>query len=360
MAQTVLNFTISATDEKLTAHSGQILFGEYLKAIRIDKLCNTNLPLPQSNRGYLPFSFIQPLLLMLHSGGQSLEDIRMIKADKAMQEILHIKKIPQADTIGKWIKRHGLIGVYAMENIHHNLLKRYLKRIQEPIVLDIDASVIKSYKSTAQTTYKSFPGFTPMTGHINGGYVIHSEFRSGNIAPADNNLTFLKRCESQMPKEKKITSLRADSASYQGALFDYCENNHIAYAVGGHLDQAVLSNINEIKEWKKIRSKEGQFHHLQEEVAEFIHTMHNAKHAFRLIVVRKTTTPMLPGLEEFMTQEEILQYASQRYHVIASNADESMSAEDIVNFYRKRGDTSENRIKELKNGFNLKSWLNSH
>ena len=31
-----------------------------------------------------------------------------------------------------------------------------------------------------------------------------------------------------------------------------------------------------------------------------------------------------------------------------------MSAQDIVMFYRKRGDTSENRIKELKNGFNLK------
>jgi hypothetical protein len=44
-----------------------------------------------------------------------------------------------------------------------------------------------------------------MIGHINGGYVIHSEFRSGNIAPADNNLTFLKRCESQMPKENLKT-----------------------------------------------------------------------------------------------------------------------------------------------------------
>ena len=41
-------------------------------------------------------------------------------------------------------------------------------------------------------------------------------------------------------------------------------------------------------------------------------------------------------------------------NTIASNADESMSTEDIVRFYRQRGDTSENRIKELKNGFNLK------
>jgi len=52
-------------------------------------------------------------------------------------------------------------------------------------------------------------------------------------------------------------------------------------------------------------------------------------------------------------EKELLTYASERYHIIATNADK-MLAENVVMFYRKRGDTSENRIKELKNGFNLK------
>ena len=62
-----------------------------------------------------------------------------------------------------------------------------------------------------------------MIGHINGGYIIHNEFRSGNIAPADHNLGFVKRCEEQLPKDKPIHYLRADSASYQAKLFDYCQ-----------------------------------------------------------------------------------------------------------------------------------------
>ena len=83
--------------------------------------------------------------------------------------------------------------------------------------------------------------------------------------------------------------------------------------------------------------------------------MQETNHAFRLIVIKKTTTPILPGLEKILSEEELLEYASERYHVIATNADEDeMSAEDVVMFYRQRGDTSENRIKELKNGFNLK------
>jgi len=89
--------------------------------------------------------------------------------------------------------------------------------------------------------------------------------------------------------------------------------------------------------------------------------MQDTNHAFRLIVTKNTTTPILPGLEKLFSEEALLAYASDRYHVIATNADEEeMSTQDAVMFYRKRGDTSENRIKELKNGFNLKYLLTSN
>ena len=353
MAQTLLNFSIASTEERLTSRSGEIVFGEYLKAIGVDKLCERYLPQPQSNRGYAPFNFIQPLLLMMHGGGHCLDDMRMVQSDTALREVLHMDKVPTSDSTGKWLKRHGLIGMYGIEDMNKVLLKRYLKRIEEPLVLDIDASVIESHKSIAAYTYKMFPGFTPMIGHINGGYVIHSEFRSGNIAPADNNLTFVKRCEAQLPKERKLKYLRADSASYQAKLFDYCEDNDITYTIAANLDRSILSSIKDIKQWETMRSENGKTHHVKEEVAEFIHTMHHTTHAFRLIVVKKTTTPILHGFEELLSEEALLEYAKERYHVIATNADE-MSAQDVVMFYRKRGDTSENRIKELKNGFNLK------
>lgn len=272
----------------------------------------------------------------------------------AMKDILHIKSVPTADATGKWLKRHGLIGIYGMENINKVLLKRYLNRVDGPLILDIDASVIESHKSTAACTYKMFPGFTPMIGHINGGYIIHSEFRSGNIAPADHNLSFIDRCIEQLPETQALSFVRADSASYQHKLFDYCEEHGIVYTIGAHLDSRVLETINEIQEWETMTLHEGKTHHLKEEVAEFIHTMNNSNNAFRLIVVKKQITPILPTLEEMLTEEEKLRYAREHYSVIATNADESMSAQEIVTFYRQRGDTSENRIKELKNGFNLR------
>ena len=358
MPQGVLNFSVEATNELLTSNAGTILFGEYLKAIKINKLCDRYLPLPQSNRGYMPFEHIQPLLLMLHSGGRFLEDLRMIHNDKALKETLKIKQMPITESTGKWMTRHGLQGIYGIESINRTLLKRHLKKVSEPLVLDIDASIIFSQKSTAVTTYKMQSGYTPMTGHINGGFMIHSEFRSGNIAPADNNLTFLKRCQEQLPKDKKLSFFRADSASYQTELFNYCNKRHIIYTIGAHLDRSVYANIQEIKMWKTFQTKEGTAHHLKEEIAEFIHTMQDTDHAFRIIVVKKRVTPMLPEIWDMLSTEAKLELEKEHYQVIATNADENFPAEDIVQFYRKRGDTSENRIKEFKNGFNL-SYLPS-
>jgi len=117
MAQGILNFSVEATNERLTPRAGEIIFGEYLKAIGLDKLCELHLPAPQSNRRFSPYRFIQSLLLMLHSGGKSLDDIRVIKEDNAMRTLLKMKNIPTADATGKWLKRHGLLDVYSMEQI---------------------------------------------------------------------------------------------------------------------------------------------------------------------------------------------------------------------------------------------------
>lgn len=79
--------------------------------------------------------------------------------------------------------------------------------------------------------------------------------------------------------------------------------------------------------------------------------MHHTDHAFRIIVIRRQVTPILPTMETFLDEEELLAYANERYNVIATNAEDT--AQEVVRLYRQRGETSENRIKALKGGFNL-------
>lgn len=344
MTQTILDFDLTSTNEKLTPRAGTIILGEYIKGLGLEKLCNLNLPLPLNHKGYNPFEFIYPLVLMLHSGGRVIDDIREIRIDKALKQSLKIKNIPTSSAIIKWLKRTGLQGIIGLEKVNRVLLQRYIDKINEDLVLDIDATVIEAHKNTSKYTYKMIPGYTPIVGHINGGYTICSEFRDGNIAPSDTNLEFIKKSIKQLPCNKKLSWLRADSATYQSNVFNYCDENDINFVIGGHLDRSTIKLINKIDDWQSLS--------VHEDISEFVHTMTHTNNAFRVVVIRRNITPMLPNLEEVLTQSEKEQYRKERYYVIATNNNE-LSSTEIVKLYRQRGETSENKIKELKNGFNM-------
>ena len=83
--QTLLNFHIEATNEKLTPRTGVAVLGEYLKGLNLENLCNKHIPSSQHPKAYNPFEFIYPLILMLHSGGRVLDDIREIRLDEALK-----------------------------------------------------------------------------------------------------------------------------------------------------------------------------------------------------------------------------------------------------------------------------------
>ena len=73
--------------------------------------------------------------------------------------------------------------------------------------------------------------------------------------------------------------------------------------------------------------------------------------------IKKDITPILPTLEKYISDEVMMQYQDEIYYCIATN-DNDLSPEEIIKLHRQRGDTSENKIKELKNGFNM-SYLPS-
>lgn len=347
MPQTILNFNISSTPEKLTPRTGVAIFGEYLKGMGLEKLCNTNLPLAKHPNGYTPFEFIYPLILMLHSGGRVLDDIKEIRLDSALSTLLKIENIPTASAFTKYFHRHNSIGEDGIRNINKHFLKRFLKSIKsEELILDIDATFIEAHKNTAKWSYKDAPGYMPMVGHINGGYVIDVDFRDGNEAPASKNLEFIKQCQTQLPIGVKLNRFRADSASYQADIFNHCTKENILFTVTAKKDKKVFDAIKDIKddEWQHFSKRE--------KVAEFIHTMADTDNAFRMIVIKKDITPMLPTLDGYIDDKVMMQHKDEIYYCIATN-DNDLTPQEIIKLHRQRGETSENKIKELKNGFNM-------
>lgn len=284
---------------------------------------------------------------MLHSGGRFLDDIREIKIDKALTTLLKIKNIPTANAFSKYLRKHGVLGEEGMRKINKKYLKRFLKSIEnEELILDIDATFIEAHKNTAKWSYKDAPGYMPMVGHINNGYVIDVDFREGNEAPASNNLEFIKQCVLQLPVGKQFDRFRADSASYQANIFNYCEEKNILFTVTAKKNRSMFASIKNIKTdaWKTFSKRE--------KIAEFTHTMQDTDNAFRMIVIKKDITPTLPTLEEYISDEVIMQHQDEIFYCIATN-DNNLTPAEIIKLHRQRGETSENKIKELKNGFNM-------
>ena len=90
MPQSVLPFKLETTNDKITPHAGLAIFDEFIHATGIIQQINSELPAPGSNRGCQPAQFVEPLLLMLHGGGRSLEDLRKIVTDTVMRELLQL------------------------------------------------------------------------------------------------------------------------------------------------------------------------------------------------------------------------------------------------------------------------------
>jgi hypothetical protein len=285
---------------------------------------------------------------MQHSGGRVISDIKEIRYDEALKTILKIDKIPSADAVIKFLHKMGETGEEAIRDINKKYLKRFLKSLKkEELILDIDATFIEAHKNTAKYSYLNEPGYMPMVGHINGGYVIDVDFRDGNISPAYKNLEFIKQCVLQLPIGKKLDRVRIDSAGYQAKIFNYCEEEKIKFTVSAPMDKSIQKAIDEVdnNNWKQLGNSK------IEKVADIIHTMKDTNNAFRLLIIKKDITPMFTELEEILTDEQKEQYYQELHYCIATN-DNDLTPQEIVKLHRQRGETSENKIKELKNGFN--------
>lgn len=337
MSQTVLPFKLEITQEQVTSHGGLALFGEFLHAMRVLEQIDNALPKPGSGAGYQPSRFVEPLVLMLHGGGRALEDLRQIREDRGLRELLGLLEMPSADATGDWRRRMGVrSGLAGLAEVNRLQVRRALTRDDtEEYPLDIDATQIVAEKREAKRSYQGERGYRPILGHLaEKGLVVGDEFREGNQAPAARNVAFIQYCSAQLPRGKRIAHLRSDSAAYQAGIFDWCEAHHVTFASGADLDRAVQALIAAIPPEEWCPYEDG-------EIAETVHCMNGTRKAFRLIVIRRPVQPDLFAPKS----------PSYRYTVIASNREET--AEGTVQWYNRRGETSENRIKELKIGFGM-------
>jgi hypothetical protein len=344
MAQKILPFKLESTSETLTSHSGLAIIAEFAHAIGLVCSIKQHFPAPGSATGYPAIQYIMPLLLMLHGGGRTLEDLRELRVDKGLLNIIKLPCVPSSDAAGDWLRRQGEAeGEHSFSKVHQHLFRQGIRKDDaSEHILDLDASLIEACKQEASYTYKHFKGYDPIIAHVNG-WIAGWLFREGSASPRSDHMALIKQVTEHMPSDRRITHYRSDSAGYQADPINYCDENNILYAIAAVQDKAVKKAIAAIPDSDWMPYGDGF-------IAETVHSMEDTYHAFRLVVYRRPEQ-----LELIAENDEQNEKAEQlpKYHTIASNFPSEKSASDILRWYAKRGDESENRIKELKIGFGM-------
>jgi hypothetical protein len=344
--QTVFPFKIERTKERLTAHGGLALMAEFNHGIGLRELTDRYLPAPGSNRGFEPSKIVDAVVLMLQGGGRSLEDLRELKDEGGLMELIGGEEIAEPDTVGDWLRRMGdpktgQMGLEGLDRVRDKINERVLKKDGiEEYTLDADATEIIGEKTDALFTYNGNKGYMPMLGFLyESGVCLLDEFREGNVAPAFGQKEFYLRCKERMPRGKRIGSYRGDSASYQASLFNQLEADGVRYGITVDQDKAVKPAIALISsgDWKEPVKGCGY------ELAETVHCMNETKKAFRLVVKR-----------EIRRQGELFEKEGQYfYHAVASNwPQEEKNTEEVLKWHNQRGQ-AENFNKELKIGLGM-------
>jgi len=337
--QTVLPFKIKRTEEKITARSGLALFAEFYEAMGVGKLLEAYMSKPRSGRGFEAGLYIKPLCMSLYGGGESIEDVREIREDESLRDVVKMEEIPSSSATGDWLRREAERGgVEGMEKANEEIAGRVLsKEDKESYTLIIDPTIIEADKRDAKMTYLGFRGYRPVVATLKEVPVVLSyEFKEGN----DNGgrLDSVKKALSKLPK-KKIKEVVLDSEYYSSEVIEYLEGEDISWSIAADEDSSIKELIKAIPEdeWRPYVTKDGIG--TDREVAETVHAMNKGKSAFRLIILR------------WQDRQLDLFKDSYHYHCIATNVVKE-SAQERVWAYNDRSHI-ENHIKEIKCGFGM-------
>ena len=162
--QTGLPFKLERMEEKVTARSGLVLYGEFMRAMGVETLVGRHMPKPGSGRGFEAITYIKPLSMALDGGGETIEDVREIREDDSLRGVVELDEIPSCSAMGDWLKRMGRHGgIEGMERVDDGIINKVLKEDdRKGYTLIVDPTMIESHKREAQMNYLGFKGYRPV------------------------------------------------------------------------------------------------------------------------------------------------------------------------------------------------------
>jgi hypothetical protein len=306
-----------------------------LKKIIADEHCQEK----KSNREKEAYEKMLSGIMMMASGGERLEDIENLRADRGLLDSLGWKEMVCADTVINFIgdRRNNA----KTRRVNDELVVKAMKRArEEEFTYDNDATYMDSGKECAEYSYQKRRQMSGLLGSIAEiGMINTVDYRRGNESPQWGIINQLRKACSQARRAgKRIRRFRSDSAGHQDKIFTYCSKNDIEYYVTLDKSEGIMKTVRRLKapDWKTMYGRYVDRDDTQWSVIE--HMVCKGYHVRILVLRWKNPDPTLFDKNEYC------------YHVIGTNNRE-IDPMVWLEAHNGRMGTIEHDHKELKSGF---------
>lgn len=274
--------------EVLTAYAGLPLFVRALRSFNVPGSVKRHLHLKQRQRGFDEATYVESFLVLNALGGDCLEDFDRLREDAGLAQMLG-HQLPSPEAARKFLycfhdeerieqaQAELPVGqvsyipsesepLRALAQVNQDLVQAVARRCadQKIATVDLDATVIESWKREAQPTYQGGTGYQPVLAlWAELDLALADEFRDGNVGAHVELLGVTRRALAALPETVQERYFRGDSACYDQMLLKWLRNGQredgpkgfIGFAVSARMSESLKTKIGLIPEagWRPYR-----------------------------------------------------------------------------------------------------------
>jgi hypothetical protein len=349
--------------DDVTGRAGMAVVVEAAKALGVDKVVREHLEIRERESGFSEAEKIEALLLLQSAGGECVEDIRILSADKGLERILE-RTLPSPDALHRFLgafhdekkfKDRPKEGAFIAEEserlqqlatVNTALVRRAGK--QTKATVDLDATIIEAHKRDALWHYKGGRGYQPTLAlWAEEDLVLADEFRDGNVPAGMQPLRVAQRAFCALPGTVNEFYFRGDSACYEEGLLKWLCNSERAGGPCATIRFSISADMTEpLKEVCRATSTWTALEDRPREIVEWAEVEFtpgdwpkDAK-PLRYVALRFTAKQ----LELFEAERRIKHLA-----IVSNRGEEDLAAPDLIRWHWQKAGTVELTHDVMKN-----------
>jgi len=277
-------------EEGVTALGGIPVLVQAFRSFGVGGSVKRNIVLKQRQRGLPEDGYVESFVILNAAGGDCIEDFEQLRADESLAELIG-HEFPSSEAARKFLyqfhdeakveeaqqealrleQRSYIPGENAalagLGVVNREMVQEFGRRTQDKIAtIDMDATIIESWKREAQPTYEGSTGYQPMLAlwaELN--VVVADQFRDGNVGAHTQLLPVAKQAFAALPASVQQMYFRGDSACYEQELMRWLRDRNRADGAQGFIGFGISAKMSEPLRERLRMLPEGLWSHYRQD-----------------------------------------------------------------------------------------------